>query len=375
MIKFNKPTLTGRELEYVAKALTQTHLAGDGPFTKRCHALLEQLTGSPRAFLTHSCTSALEMSALLLDLQPGDEVIMPSFTFTSTANAFVLRGAVPVFVDIRPDTLNLDESLIEAAITKKTKAIVPVHYAGVACEMDVILEIANRHGLAVVEDAAQCMNAYYRGKHLGTLGELGTFSFHESKNLSSGEGGALLVNDPRFELRAEILREKGTNRSQLLRGEVSQYTWHDVGSSYLPSEVMAAMLACQLEDLTQITEKRLGIWNRYHNALADLENRECIRRPIVPDYCQHNAHIYYVLFPDPEARDGAIAKLKRAEITSYFHYIPLHSAPAGRRFARTSGDLTNTDSIASRLMRLPIFVDLPDGDVDRVIEAVFDVMK
>ena len=295
MIPFNKPYMTGKELYYIAEAKFGNMLAGDGPFTKRCHQWLEQRTGSAKALLTHSCTAALEMAALLLDIQPGDEIIMPSFTFVSTANAFVLRGGVPVFVDIREDTLNLDERLIEAAITPRTKAIVPVHYAGVACEMDTIMAIARRHGLKVVEDAAQGVMSSYKGRALGSIGDLGAYSFHETKNVISGEGGALLVNDPELALRAEIIREKGTDRSRFFRGEVDKYTWQEVGSSFLPGELIAAFLWAQLEEAERITNDRLASWARYHELLEPLEAKGILRRPVIPEGCQHNAHMYYVL--------------------------------------------------------------------------------
>jgi len=367
-IPFNRPYMTGRELAYIAQAHANGHLSGDGPFTKRCNAWLEQTTGAMRALLTHSCTAALEMAALLLDLEPGDEVIMPSFTFVSTANAFVLRGAVPVFVDIRADTLNIDESLIEAAITPRTRAICVVHYAGVGCEMDAIEAIAVRHGLTIVEDAAQGILATYRGRPLGAIGALGALSFHETKNLISGEGGALLVNDARFAERAEIIREKGTNRSQFFRGQVDKYTWVDVGSSYLPSEILAAFLAAQIEEADTINARRLALWNRYHEAFAPLEAAGRLRRPIVPAHCTHNAHMYYLLLDDLDARTQFIASLKANDIHPVFHYVPLHSAPAGRKYGRASGDLAITDRTGERLVRLPLW--LPDLDQARVIGTV-----
>jgi len=367
-IPFNRPYMTGRELAYIAQAHANGHLSGDGPFTKRCNAWLEQTTGAMRALLTHSCTAALEMAALLLDLEPGDEVIMPSFTFVSTANAFVLRGAVPVFVDIRADTLNIDENLIEAAITPRTRAICVVHYAGVGCEMDAIEAIAVRHGLTIVEDAAQGILATYRGRPLGAIGALGALSFHETKNLISGEGGALLVNDARFAERAEIIREKGTNRSQFFRGQVDKYTWVDVGSSYLPSEILAAFLAAQIEEADTINARRLALWNRYHEAFAPLEAAGRLRRPIVPAHCTHNAHMYYLLLDDLDARTRFIASLKANDIHPVFHYVPLHSAPAGRKYGRASGDLAITDRTGERLVRLPLW--LPDLDQARVIGTV-----
>lgn len=359
-IPFNKPYMTGRELEYIAQAHANGHLSGDGPFTKRCHAWLEQRTGCRKALLTHSCTGALEMAALLLDLQPGDEVIMPSFTFVSTANAFVLRGAVPVFVDIRPDTLNLDESLIEAAITPRTRAICVVHYAGVACEMDAIMAIAEKHGLFVVEDAAQGILSTYKGRPLGSIGHLAALSFHETKNVISGEGGALLINDARFVERAEVIREKGTNRSKFFRGQVDKYTWVDVGSSWLPGEVTAAFLAAQLEHADDITARRLAIWSRYFDWAAPLEAAGLLRRPIVPDSCEHNAHMFYLLLPDLARRTKLIEHLKGHDILAVFHYIPLHSAPAGRQLGRAAGELPVTDAVSDRLVRMPFWVGLEE---------------
>ena len=367
-IPFNRPYMTGRELDYIAEAHAHGHLAGDGIFTKRCHAWLERTTGARRALLTHSCTAALEMAALLLDLEPGDEVIMPSFTFVSTANAFALRGAVPVFVDIRPDTLNIDENLIEAAITPRTRAICVVHYAGVGCEMDAIGSIAARHGLAIVEDAAQGILATYRDRPLGAIGAFGALSFHETKNIIAGEGGALLVNDPHFVERAEIIREKGTNRAQFFRGQVDKYTWVDIGSSYLPSEILAAFLAAQIEEAEAITTRRLALWNHYHEALAPLEAAGRLRRPVVPAHCTHNAHMYYVLLDGLDARTRFIAALKSDDIHPVCHYVPLHSAPAGRNYGRTSGDLGVTERTSERLVRLPLW--LPDLDQARVIDAV-----
>jgi dTDP-4-amino-4,6-dideoxygalactose transaminase len=361
MIPFNKPHMTGRELEYITQAHSNSHLAGDGEFTKRCHSWLEKNTGACKALLTHSCTGALEMAALLADVKAGDEVIMPSYTFVSTANAFVLRGAVPVFVDIRPDTLNIDEALIEAAITPKTKVIVVVHYAGVACEMDAVMDIAKRHGLLVVEDAAQGAMSSYKGKPLGAIGHMGALSFHETKNVISGEGGALLVNDPALARRAEIIREKGTNRSEFFRGEVDKYTWVDLGSSYLPGEVIAAFLWAQLEEAGTITQGRLAIWQQYHEKLEGLEQRNVLRRPVVPNDCIHNAHMYYILLPSLQARTNAIARLKELGIYSVFHYVPLHSSPAGRRYCRTHGSMAVTDRVADSLLRLPMWIGIGSG--------------
>jgi len=369
-IPFNKPHMTGKELFYIAEAHFNGMLAGDGPFTKRCHAWLEERTGAKKAMLTHSCTAALEMAALLLDIQPGDEVIMPSYTFVSTANAFVLRGGVPVFVDIREDTLNIDERLIEAAITSRTKAIVPVHYAGVACEMDAIMDIANRHGLKVVEDAAQGVMASYKGRALGSIGDLGAFSFHETKNVISGEGGALLVNDALLTLRAEIIREKGTDRSRFFRGEVDKYTWQEVGSSFLPGELTAAFLWAQLEDAQAITDRRLASWEHYHEALVPLEAKGAIRRPVIPAGCQHNAHMYYVLLAPEIDRQAVLSELKHNEINSVFHYVPLHSSPAGRRYGRVHGALDVTNRQAERLIRLPLWVGLTKAQQDRVVNVL-----
>jgi len=368
-IPFNKPYMTGRELSYIAQAHTNRNLAGDGMFTERCHAWLEARTGAHRALLTHSCTAALDMAAILADIQPGDEVIMPSFTFVSTANAFVLRGGVPVFVDIRSDTLNIDEMKIEPAITPRTKAIVPVHYAGVACEMDSIMDIARRHGLLVIEDAAQGVMAAYKGKALGAIGHLGAYSFHETKNIISGEGGALLVNDGRFAGRAEIVREKGTNRGQFFRGQVDKYTWVDIGSSYLPGEVIAAFLWAQMEDAEAITRRRLILWDRYHQALAPLEADGRIRRPIIPESCQKNAHMYYILLPSLEQRTQVIQSLKQQGIFAVSHYVPLHSAPAGKRFGRVGSTMRNTDALSDRLLRLPLWLGMED-QVNHVVDAL-----
>ena len=370
-IPFNKPYMTGKELWYIAQAHALGHLAGDGSFTKKCHAWLETNTGTRKALLTHSCTAALEMAALLADLQPGDEVIMPSYTFVSTANAFALRGAVPVFVDIRPDTMNIDETRIEDAITDRTRAIVPVHYAGVACEMDTIMEIARRHDLLVIEDAAQGVMSTYKGRPLGSIGHMGTLSFHETKNIISGEGGALLVNDARFMERAEIIREKGTNRSQFFRGQVDKYTWVDIGSSYLPGEIIAAFLWAQMEEAKTITEGRIALWDTYHQWLASPEAEGKARRPVIPRNCVHNAHMYYLLLPDLESRNHFIGRLKEADIHCVFHYVPLHSAPAGQRFGRMHGDLAITEEMSDRLVRLPLWLGLEEhqAEVIRHIQA------
>jgi dTDP-4-amino-4,6-dideoxygalactose transaminase len=368
-IPFNKPFLTGKELHYVAEAHTRGQLAGDGFFTKACSKWLASQVDCQQVLLTHSCTAALEMTAILADIKPGDEVIMPSYTFVSTANAFVLRGGVPVFVDIRPDTLNIDESLIEAAITPRTKAIVPVHYAGVACEMDAILGIARRHHLLVVEDAAQGVMARYKGRPLGAIGDLGCYSFHETKNIISGEGGALLVNNTEFVERAEIIREKGTNRSKFFRGQVDKYTWVDIGSSYLPGEIIAAFLWAQMQEAEQITARRMAIWQRYHAAFEELEKAGRVRRPIVPDGCEHNAHMYYLLLEDLRDRTAFIEAMKSQEINCVFHYVPLHSAPNGLACGRASGDLHVTTDLSERLVRLPLWIGLEEHQ-DRVIDAV-----
>ena len=369
-IQFNRPYMTGKELYYIAEAKFGNMLAGDGPFTKRCHQWLEAQSGCDKALLTHSCTAALEMAALLLDIQPGDEIIMPSYTFVSTANAFVLRGGVPVFVDIRLDTLNLDERLIEAAITPRTKAIAPVHYAGVSCEMDAIMEIARKHGLKVVEDAAQGAMAMYKGRALGSIGDLGALSFHETKNLISGEGGALLVNDPALTVRAEIIREKGTDRSRFFRGEVDKYTWQEAGSSFLPGELIAAFLCAQLEEAQAITDSRLASWSYYHQVLAPLESKSLLRRPIVPAHCQHNAHMYYVLLAAGIDRQAVLSSLKNNEIFSVFHYVPLHSSPAGRHYGRVHGSMEITDTQSERLIRLPLWVGLTREQQDRVVDVL-----
>lgn len=369
-IPFNKPYMTGRELEYIAQAHANGHLAGDGEFTKKCNAWLEERTGTHKALLTHSCTAALEMAAILADIQPGDEVIMPSYTFVSTANAFVLRGGVPVFVDIRADTLNIDETKIEAAITSRTRAIVPVHYAGVACEMDAIMSIALKHNLLVIEDAAQGVMSTYNGQPLGSIGHLGAYSFHETKNIISGEGGALLINDKRFAERAEIIREKGTNRSQFFRGQVDKYTWGDIGSSFLPGEVIAAFLWAQMEQADLITSRRMDVWNAYHRELAVPEEQGVLRRPVLPVGCQHNAHMYYVLLDSLETRTRVISALKQQNINAVFHYVPLHRSPAGEMYSRVYGDLKNTEDLSDRLLRLPIWVGM--NEVEKVAATLAD---
>ncbi|MEI8185771.1 MAG: dTDP-4-amino-4,6-dideoxygalactose transaminase [Chlorobiaceae bacterium] len=370
MIPFNKPYISGKELWNIAQAHALGQMAGDGSFTKKCNTWLEQHTSCNKALLTHSCTAALEMAAILADIQPGDEVIMPSYTFVSTANAFVLRGGVPVFVDIRPDTLNIDETQIEAAITPRTKVIVPVHYAGVGCEMDIIMDIAKRYKLLVIEDAAQGVMAKYKGKALGSIGHMGTLSFHETKNITSGEGGALLINDLKLGERAEIIREKGTNRSQFFRGQVDKYTWVDIGSSYLPGEIIAAFLWAQLEEAESITEKRLNIWREYNNALCPHELAGKLRRPIISKGCHHNAHLYYILLDTLEQRTAIMAKLKRHKIDTVFHYVPLHSSPGGQKYCKVHGELLHTVDIANRLLRLPMWIGLTEKDITTTVDCI-----
>jgi dTDP-4-amino-4,6-dideoxygalactose transaminase len=374
-IPFNKPYMTGQELGYIADAHANLQFAGDGAYTKRCHAWLEARTAVARALLTHSCTAALEMGALLAKIEPGDEIIMPSYTFVSTANAFVLRGGVPVFVDIRSDTLNLDETLIEAAITPRTRAIVPVHYAGVGCEMDAIMAIARRHGLLVIEDAAQGVMSSYRGKALGSIGDFGAYSFHETKNVISGEGGALLVNAPEHSLHAEIIREKGTDRSRFFRGEVDKYTWQEVGSSFLPGELTAAFLWAQLEQADRITGERLESWRYYHERLAAVETAGILRRPIVPDTCTHNAHMYYVLPPADVDRDAVLQHMKQLGIGAVFHYVPLHTSPAGSLVGRANGALPVTEALSARLIRLPLWVGLTRAEQDEVIDVLLRAIE
>lgn len=370
MIDFNIAPFTGNELEYIKQAVENHKICGDGEFTKRCSRWLEERTGIPKVLLTTSCTHATEMAALLCDIQPGDEVIMPSYTFVSTADAFVLRGATVVFVDIRPDTMNIDEGLIEDAITERTKAIVPVHYAGVACEMDTIMEIARRHDLKVVEDAAQGVMSTYKGKSLGTIGDYGCYSFHETKNYSMGEGGALLIHDASKIEDAEIIREKGTNRSKFFRGQIDKYTWMNVGSSYLPSELNAAYLWAQLEQAEQINDRRLAIWNHYNEELECLEKQEYIRRPVIPDGCTHNAHMFYIKAKDLDTRTRLITFLKEQGIQAVFHYIPLHTAPAGQKFGRFHGNDIYTTKESEALVRLPLFYSLEDAQVEYIIDKV-----
>jgi dTDP-4-amino-4,6-dideoxygalactose transaminase len=373
-IPFNRPPITGRELDALREAIERRELSGDGYFSKQCESWLVQRLGVARALLTHSCTAALEMAAILAELRPGDEVIMPSFTFVSTANAVVLRGATPVFVDIRPDTLNIDERLVEAAITPRTRAIFVVHYAGVCAEMDTLREIAATHHVLLVEDAAQALLSTYRDRPAGTLGDLACFSFHASKNLVSGEGGAIVTSRPDLASRAEIVREKGTNRSRFMLGLVDKYTWVDIGSSYLPSELVAAFLHAQLEDATAITTDRRATWHFYHAALADLEARDVgLRRPIVPGHCQHNGHLYYLLLPNRTNRDGLVAALREQGVAAPFHYIPLHSSDAGRRFGRTVGNLRFTDDLSERLIRLPLWNGMQD-ERERVVACLHTLL-
>lgn len=370
MISFNVPPYVGTEEEKIKEAIDSRKICGDGTFTKKCNEWLESKTRAKKVLLTTSCTHALEMAAILADIQPGDEVIMPSYTFVSTADAFVMRGAGIVFVDIRPDTMNIDEKLIEAAITPKTKAIVPVHYAGVGCEMDVIMDIANRYDLIVVEDDAQGIMSTYRGQALGTFGAFGCLSFHETKNFSMGEGGALLLNDEKFIERAEIIREKGTNRSKFFRGQIDKYTWVDFGSSYLPSELNAAYLYAQLEQADKINDDRLKCWNRYYDRLKSLANRGAVELPHIPEYCTHNAHMFYLKTKSLEERTKLIDFLKKNDIWAVFHYIPLHSAPAGIKYGRFNGEDRFTTKESERLVRLPMYYGLGENDLDYVCEKI-----
>ncbi|MBQ9060687.1 MAG: dTDP-4-amino-4,6-dideoxygalactose transaminase [Firmicutes bacterium] len=369
-LKFNVPPQTGREMEHIREAVGSGRICGDGEYTKRCNDWIRDHTGSAGAYLTTSCTQALEMAALMADVQPGDEVILPSYTFVSTANAFALRGAQLVFVDIRPDTNNIDESLIEEAITEKTKVIVPVHYAGVGCEMDTIMEIAGRHHLTVVEDAAQGVLASYKGKALGSIGDFGCFSFHETKNYSMGEGGAILIRDPEDTDRAEIIREKGTDRSRFLRGQVDKYSWVSIGSSYLPSEINAAYLWPQLEDAQKINEQRLACWAAYYERLQPLQEKGLVELPKIPEECRHNAHMFYIKAADLEERDALIRHLKEQGISAVFHYVPLHSAAAGSRYGRFHGEDRYTTKESQRLLRLPMYYGLSLEDVDYVTDQI-----
>ncbi|HZY44771.1 MAG TPA: dTDP-4-amino-4,6-dideoxygalactose transaminase [Anaerolineae bacterium] len=369
-IPFNRPVFDGTEQPYIQHAMASGHMSGDGVFTKQCHELLETALGVPKVLLTTSCTHALEMSALLLDIQPGDEVIVPSFTFVSTVNAFVLRGARPVFADIRSDTLNLEETKIEALITSRTRAILVVHYAGVGCEMDAIMQIADRHHVPVIEDNAHGLFGKYRGKYLGTFGVMATQSFHETKNFTCGEGGAILINDPAYIERAEIIREKGTNRSRFFRGQVDQYTWVDIGSSYLPSEVLAAILYAQLQAREKIQAKRQHIWEYYDQHLQRWADDHDVRRPIVPAHCEQPYHMYYLLLPSLDRRQALIAHLKERGILSVFHYLPLNLSIMGQRFGGKAGDCPVTEKLSDRLLRLPFYNSLTDADLAEVVETV-----
>jgi dTDP-4-amino-4,6-dideoxygalactose transaminase len=369
-IPFNKPTKVGKEAEYMQEALQNGHISGDGQFTKKAHALLEETIGVPKVLLTTSCTHALEMSALLLELKDGDEVIVPSFTFVSTVNAFVLRGVKPVFADVRPDTLNLDESKLEALITPRTRGIVVVHYAGVACEMDAIMEIANRHNVPVIEDNAHGLFGKYKGRQLGTFGVMATQSFHETKNFTSGEGGALLINDKKYIENAEILREKGTNRSRFFRGQVDKYTWVNVGSSYLPSDMLAGFLLAQLEEREKIQSARQRIWETYYKELEAWAEENHVQLPFVPAHCEQTYHMFYLLFPDLEKRQAAISHLKERGIQAVFHYLPLHLSPMGEKFGGRQGDCPVTEKISNQLLRLPFYTNMTEEDQVRVIEAL-----
>ena len=369
-IPFNKPALTGNELRYMEDAVARGKISGDGDYTRKCQKFLEKKFKCSKVLLTTSCTSAMEMAAILFDIQPGDEVIMPSYTFVSTANAFLLRGVKPVFVDIRPDTLNIDEGLIDKNITAKTKAVIPVHYAGVSCELDTILDICSKRGIYVLEDAAQGINSLYKNRYLGTVGDLGAFSFHETKNVISGEGGALLVNNERFRERAEIIWEKGTNRKKFFRGEVDKYTWIDIGSSYLMSDLLAAYLFAQLENLDKIQRKRKKIWDLYRQHLAELEEEGKLRLPAVPRNCVPNYHLFYILLPDRRRRDTLLRRLKEAGIHAVFHYVPLHTSPMGLKLGYRPGDLPRTESLSERVIRLPLFFDLSVGEAESIVSAV-----
>ena len=375
MIAFNVPPFTGKEMEYIKEAVDAHKICGDGGFTKKCNEWIEKKTGCTKALLTTSCTHATELAALLADIRPGDEVIMPSYTFVSTADAFVLRGATPVFVDIRPDTMNIDEKKIEEAVTEKTKAIVPVHYAGVSCEMDTIVDIAKRHGLFVIEDAAQGIMSTYKGKALGNIGDFGCFSFHETKNFSMGEGGAILIKDAKYVEDAEIFREKGTNRSQFYRGQVDKYRWMNYGSSYLPSELNAAYLWAQLEMADEITKKRMDCWNLYKEILTPLAENGRIELPFVPADCTHNAHMFYIKAKDLAERTALIEHLKKNDILAVFHYVPLHSAPAGLKYGRFSGEDVYTTKESDRLVRLPMYYGLTAKEVEFICEKVKEFFK
>ena len=370
MIHFNEPFAAAKSFDYMRQAITNAHTCGDGPFTKKCHMFLERQLGIAKALLTTSCTDALEMCALLLGVGPGDEVILPSFTFVSTVNAFVLHGATPVFCDVRPDTLNLDESTVEGLIGPKTKVIVPVHYAGIGCEMDLILDIARRHGVAVVEDNAHGLFGKYKGRYLGTFGALATQSFHETKNFNCGEGGALLINDAAYSERAEIIREKGTNRSRFFRGQVDKYTWVDIGSSYLPSDMLAAYLYAQFEICRDIQEMRRRIWTRYALCLGPWASENGVRLPVVPEYCEQAYHMFYLLLPSRDDRQELISHLRELGVTSPFHYLPLHLSVKGRELGGKAGDCPVTEDVSERLLRLPFYNELTEADMDRVVAGV-----
>lgn len=375
MIHFNVPPVVGNELQYMEEAIKNRKICGDGIFTKKCSAWMEEKTGTAKALLTTSCTHAIEMSAILSNIQPGDEVIMPSYTFVSTADAFVLRGAKVIFVDIRPETMNIDERLIEEAVTERTKAIVPVHYGGVACKMDEICDIAKRHNLFVIEDAAQGVMSFYKGRPLGTLGDYGCYSFHETKNYSMGEGGALLIKDPKNIERAEIIREKGTNRSKFFRGQIDKYTWMDAGSSYLPSDLNAAYLWAQLEKAEEILNDRMASWNLYNQLLKELEEEGYIRLPEIPEECTHNAHMFYIKTKDLEERQNLISFLKAKGVGAVFHYIPLHSAPAGKKYGEFFGKDIYTTSGSERLLRLPLYYKLSNDSIEKIVEAIKEFYK
>lgn len=374
-IPFNKIHITHKEIGYISEALSLRQLSGDEYYSKKCHLWFEKNIGTKKAFLTHSCSIALDMMAILAGIKPGDEVIMPSFNFSSTANAVVLRGGIPVFVDIRSDTLNINEKLILEAITPKTKAIFVVHYAGIGAEMDAILTIAKKKRLLVLEDAAHGLLATYKGRYLGTIGHMGAYSFHGTKNITSGEGGALLINDRKFVERAEIIREKGTNRTKFFKGQVDKYTWVDVGSSYLAGELVAAFLMGQLEHVQEITQRRVSIWDSYHKFFKDLEKKGYLKRPVVPKHAQHSGHLYYLLLENQKMRDKLISFLKRKSILSVFHYLPLHSSPAGRKFGRFAGDMKVTNAASANLIRLPLFYDLVDTEIEFVSQSVKEFFK
>jgi len=374
-IPFNKPWMTGKELDYIREANALGQLSGNGAFTGKCHRWLEKTTGARKALLTHSCTGALEMAALIADIRPGDEIIMPSYTFVSTANAFALRGGVPVFVDIRSDTLNMDENLIEEAITGETKAVVPVHYAGVGCEMDSIMALAGRRGLLVIEDAAQALMSFYKGRPLGSIGHLGAISFHETKNVICGEGGVLLVNCDEFIERSEVIWQKGTDRNRFYRGEVDKYTWQDLGSSFLPNEITAAFLLAQLEHAGELVSGRKASWEMYHSLLEGPEKEGLLRRPVIPDHCTHNAHMYYVILPEGRLRPPVIKYLSDQGINAVFHYVPLHGSPAGRRYGKARGDLPVTTAMSDRILRLPLWAGISEGEINEVCDALISAIR